>query len=421
MSVPLPGRILPLAPGTFRALRNREFRLLWSGQVVSLTGSWMQSVAQGWLVLRLTDSAFYLGLVGFCTFAPVLMLGLAAGVAADRLPRRNSLLWIQGAAMLIALTLGLLTLSGAVRVWQVALLAFAQGTTAAFDIPIRQSFLQDLVGRDDLPNAIALNSMAFNGARLAGPALAGAVLPSFGEAACFLLNAVSFSAVLTGLALIRPPGRRRSERPASWTRSVREGLGYATRSARVRAVLALVMISSVCGMPYSILMPIFARDVLRVGAGGLGVLMGATGLGAVIGALYLAGRASKRRFGRVVAAAMSIFGAGLVAFSFSRSFPLSIALLVVTGGALIVQMAGSNTWLQLTAPAELRGRIVSLYMLSFIGMAPFGALLGGTIARVWGAPVAVGLGGAVCLAAALLFAARIPRLRRSDPPLPDLP
>jgi len=413
MSIPLPGRMLPLRAGTFRALGNRDFRLLWSGQVASLTGSWMQSVAQGWLVLRLTDSAFQLGVIGFCTFAPVLALGLAAGAAADRVARRNALLWIQGGAMLVALALGLLTLTGAVRVWQVALLALAQGSLAAFEIPIRQSFLQDLVGRDDLPNAIALNSMAFNGARLLGPALAGAVLPLFGEAACFLLNAASFSAVLAGLALIRPPGRRPDGPRASWLGSVREGLGYAAGDPRVRAVLLLVMISSVFGMPYSILMPVFARDVLKVGAGGLGILMGATGLGASIGALYLAGRRSSRRFGRIVGLATAAFGAALVGFALSRGFALSLGLLTVAGGALIVQLAGSNTWLQLNAPAEMRGRIVSLYMLSFIGMAPFGSLLAGWVARLLGAPAAVAIGGAICTASALSFLALVPRLRRA--------
>lgn len=414
MSLPLPGRILPLRPETFRALRNRDFRLLWSGQLASLTGSWMQSVAQGWLVLRLTDSAFYLGLIGFCTFAPVLLLGLAAGAAADRVPRRNALLLIQSGGMLVALALGLLTLFGVVRVWQVALLALAQGTLAAFEIPIRQSFLQDLVGRDDLPNAIALNSMAFNGARLLGPALGGVVLPLFGEAACFLLNAASFSAVLVGLGLIRPPGRRPDSPTMSWLGSVREGLAYAVRHVQVRAVLLLVMVSSVFGMPYSILMPVFARDVLRVGAGGLGVLMGATGLGASMGALYLAGRRSSRRFGRIVAVAMATFGGCLIAFALSRSFLLSLVLLTVAGAALIVQMAGSNTWLQLNAPSEMRGRIVSLYMLSFIGMAPFGSLLGGWAARLLDAPAAVAIGGTICTASALVFLAMIPRMRRAS-------
>jgi MFS family permease len=412
MSIPLPGRVLPLKPGTFRALRNRNYRLLWTGQIVSLTGSWMQSVAQGWLVLRLTDSPLLLGLVGFCSYIPVLLFALAAGAAADRVPRRRALFWTHGVATAIALSLGLLTATGVVRVWHVALLALVQGTTAAFDIPVRQAFLQDLVGREDLQNAIALNSTAFNSARMIGPALAGVLLPWLGEASCFFLNAASYGAVIVGLVLIRGV-RGPTGAAGSFTSAIRSGLAYAVRAPRVRALLALVVVASVFGLPYAVLMPVFARDVLETGARGLGLLMGASGLGATIGALYLAGRTSSRRSGRIVAGALAALGTSLVVLGVSRSFPVSLLAVGVAGGAVVAQMATSNTLLQLSTPAEMRGRIVSLYMLCFVGMAPFGSLLAGWVGDVLGVTWAVGAGGVACLVAAAVFATRIPALRRA--------
>jgi MFS family permease len=408
MTIPLPGRILPLAPGTFRALRHRNFALFWTGQLVSLTGTWMQSVAQGWLVLRLSNSAFQLGVVGFCAFSPVLLFTLVGGVAADRVPRKAALLCTQTLAMVQAALLAALSAAGAVQVWHVALLAFLLGTINAFDVPIRQSFLFDLVGREDLPNAIALNSIAFNGARLVGPAIAGLVLAYLGETACFLLNAVSFLAVLAGLALIRVGTTAREPNEGSWLGGIREGILYASRTPRVRAILVLVAVSSVFGMPYSVLMPAIARDVLGGNERTLGFLMGAAGAGAVLGALAIAGRRSTRRAGIIVAVSMTAFGASLIAFSLSRSFWLSAAILHLVGAAMIVQMATSNAFLQLLAPPALRGRVVSLYTLMFLGMAPFGSLLSGLLAKLWGTPVAVGLGGAACLATALAFAYRTP-------------
>jgi MFS family permease len=410
MSFPVPGRILPLAPATFRALRHRNFLLYWLGQLVSLSGSWMQSVAQGWLVLRLSNSPFQLGLVGFFAFVPVLLFTLFGGVAADRVRRRPALFWTQGLAMAQAFTLAALVWSGTVQVWHVALLAFSLGTITAFDIPIRQAFLFELVGRDDLQNAIALNSMAFNGARLVGPAIAGLVLAELGESVCFLVNAVSFLAVLVGLALIRVPRVAAEEPGGSWVGGIRDGLAYAVRKPQVRTLLVLVAISSLFGMPYSVLMPAVARDVLGGGQRMLGFLMGAAGGGAVLGALFVAGRRSTAHVGRIVALAMAVFGASLVAFSLSRQFWLSAVILLFVGGALIVQMAMSNAFLQLVAPAELRGRVVSIYTLMFLGVAPFGALLSGSIARIAGTPWAVGAGGAVCLLTAAVLAIRRPSL-----------
>lgn len=413
MSFPMPGRILPLAPGTFRALAHRNFRLLWIGQLVSLSGSWMQSTAQGWLVLRLTDSAFYLGLVGFCNFLPIMLFALPAGVAADRLRPRAALIGIQSFALLNATALATITGLGIVRPWHIVLFALGNGTVAAFEIPIRQRFLQDLVGRDDLPNAIALNSLAFNGARLIGPSAAGFLVALAGEAACFGINAVTYLAVLAALVAIDVAPRAGGTDRTSFGRQLADGVSYAVRSPRVRTLLSLVIVSAAFGMPYQVLLPVFARDLLGVGSRGLGILMGAAGLGAVAGALYLAGRRSHRRSAGVVATAMTAFGAGLVGLALSRSFPLSIACITVVGAATIVQMATSNTLLQLSAPPELRGRVISLYLLAFAGSAPIGSLVAGWAARSHGVETTVGVGGAVCLAAAAAFATRIPAIRRA--------
>jgi len=413
MSFPLPGRFLPLAPRTFRALRHRDFRVLWIGLLVSLTGRWMQSVAQGWLVLRLSDSAFQLGLVGFCQFLPVLLLALPAGVAADRLPRRVTLLWTQAAAMVFALVLAALTWLDVIRVWHVALLAFATGAAGALDIPVRQSLLQDLVGREDLPNAIALNSLAFNSSRMIGPAIGGALLALTGEAAVFFVNALSYLAVL---AAIRGMRHRPPVVPAervSWVGEIRAGLAYAAREPRMRTVLGLVFITSVFGAPYTILLPVFARDVHGVDSSGLGWMMGAAGLGAVIGALLIAGGGGRLRAGRTVAAAMLVLGLALVGFAATPNLAAALALLVVIGGAMIVQMATSNTMLQLLSPPELRGRIISLYMLAFLGSAPLGSLLAGTLASALDTPRAVMIGGAVCTGGSAWFAGRIPALREA--------
>ena len=373
----------------------------------------MQSVAQGWLVFRLSDSPLALGFVGFCTFAPILLFALVAGVAADRVRRRRALIWTQGAAMLLALVLAALTWSDVVRVWHVSLIAFGVGITGAFDIPIRQSLLQDLVGRDDLPNAIALNSLAFNGARLVGPALGGFALAAWGEASVFLINGLSYLAVLIGLASMRLEPGTGVRRTSSWIDEIREGIRWVRGNSKARVFLTLVMITSVFGLPYTILLPVFARDILDVGSLGLGFLTGATGLGAMIGALYLAARESAQSRGGLIASAMCLLGASLIAFSFSRSFALSMGLLVLTGAAMITQLATSNTFLQLLAPAELRGRVVGFFMLAFMGMAPLGSLLAGLVARRAGTPVTVLIGGAVCLATGIWFATRLPALRRA--------
>jgi MFS family permease len=342
-----------------------------------------------------------------------LLFALVAGVAADRFPRRRALLWTQGAAMVLALLLAGLTGFGLVRPWHIVLIAFGVGVTGAFDIPIRQSFMQDLVGREDLPNAIALNSLAFNGARLLGPAIGGFVLAAHGEETVFLINGLTYSAVLAGLLMMRldpaPPARR----ARSWAGEVLEGLRWALRNTRARVYLTLIVVTSVFGFPYSILLPAFARDVLGADSRGLGLMMGATGLGAMTGALIIANRRGMARTGLAVARAVTLLGCALVFFSLSRSFWASMILLFLIGLAMMVQLASTNTALQLMAPGELRGRIVSLFMLAFMGMAPLGSLLAGALARVVETPGAVLIGGAVCAIAGVWLLLRLPALRRA--------
>jgi MFS family permease len=399
MSFLLPGRTLPPLPGMFRALRHRDFRLLWTGQILSLTGSWMQSAAQGWLVLKLTGSPLHLGWIGFCTFIPGLLFALPAGVAADRFPRRTLLLGLQTVALLLAATMTVLTWTGVVQPWHIALLALGTGTVIAFEIPIRQSFLQVLVGKEDLPNAIALNSLAFNSARMLGPTLAGFLLAFSGEEICFGLNTLSFTAVLIALFLLHSKGEPDPGPKLSWQDGIRAGLSYASGHRRVRTLLGLVMISSIFAMPYSILIPIFARDILAAGSEGLGLLMGAAGLGAMGGALALAARRSVQGTAERVTWALMLLGVSLIVFAWSTSLYLSMACMFLTGVGVITQLATSNTYLQLTAPGEMRGRIISLFMLSLIGMAPFGSLLSGAAARSIGAPLTLTIGGVVCVLA----------------------
>jgi MFS family permease len=394
-----------------RAFAHRDYRLFFSGQLVSLIGTWMQSVAQAWLVYRLSGSAVLLGLVGFAGQIPVFLLAPAGGSLADTRSRYKIILGTQTAAMVLALVLAGLTLTGRVQLWHVFILSALLGVVNALDIPARQAFLVELVGRVDLMNAIALNSSMFNGARIIGPALAGVLVAAIGEGWCFFLNGVSYIAVLAGLLLMSP--RPITARPDGGTPLGRivQGLRYSARTEPIRALLLLLGLISLAGMPYAVLMPIFADQVLHTGARGLGVLMGASGFGALLGALVLAARRELRGLGRWIAYAAAAFGASLIAFSASRSFWLSTALLVPAGFAMIVQTAASNTLIQAMVPDVLRGRVMACYSMMFMGMAPFGALLAGLLAGRLGAPGAVAIGGAVCIVGAVAFGSKLPALR----------
>jgi MFS family permease len=399
------------ARDTFRALRHRDYRLFFVGQLVSLVGTWTQSVAQAWLAYRLSGSAAVLGVVAFAGQIPTFLLASWGGAAADRLSRRSILVATQAASMALALALAALTLSASVAVPHLLTMAALLGVVNAFDIPARQAFVVELVGRDDLVNAIALNSSLFNGTRVVGPALAGVLVARFGEGWCFLINGVSYLAVLAGLAAIRARPAASPRPEGSTLARIVDGFRYAAGARPVRALLLLLGVVSLTAVPYAVLMPVFADRVLGGGAAALGLLLGASGAGALAGALTLASRRGIAGLGRWVAVSAAGFGAALVLFSLSRALWISAALLVPVGFFMINQMASSNTLIQSLVPDRYRGRVMALYTMMFMGMAPFGALLSGAAAERWGAPVAVAAGGLLAVVAALAFGRRIPSLR----------
>jgi MFS family permease len=401
----------PGRPSLVRALRHRNYRLFFGGQLISLTGTWMQMVAQSWLVYRLTGSAVLLGAVGFSGQIPVFLLAPLGGSVADRFHRRRILVATQTTAMLLAFFLAALTLTGYVQVWHVFVLASLLGIANAFDIPTRQAFVVDMVGKEDLINAIALNSSMINGARIVGPALAGVLLDALGEGWCFFANGVSYLAVIAGLLLMRMTIQTRVPLPGSALASIIEGFRYVKHARPIRALLLLLGLVSLMGMPYAVLMPIFADQILHGGARGLGLLMGATGVGALVGSITLAAKSGIHGLGRWIALAAMGFGLSLVLFSMSRLFWLSAALLLPVGFCMIIEMASSNTLIQSLVCDELRGRVMAVYSMMFMGMAPFGSLLAGALAHSLGAPSTVALGGFACIVGALVFAWRLPALR----------
>ena len=398
-------------PTALRALRSRNYRLFVAGQLVSLIGTWMQMVAQSWLIYRMTRSVALLGVVGFAGQIPVFILAPLGGVIADRMNRHRVLIATQSAMMTLALVLAALTLGGHVRVWQILALATLLGVTNAFDIPARQAFLAETVNRGDIVNAIALNSSMLNGARVVGPAVAGLVVAAVGEGWCFLLNGISYVAVIGALLMMRidapPPGRVHA---SAWD-SVVEGFAYSWHTKPVRALLLLLGLVSLMGMPYSVLMPMIADRILGGGANAYGLLMSASGLGALAGAATLTLRRHIRGLGRWVAVSSIGFGVSLIAFSFSRSLWLSALLLVPAGFFVMLEMAASNTLIQSMIPDRLRGRVMAVYSMMFMGMAPVGALIAGALAAPLGATETVAIGGAVCIAGGLVFGAGLPRLR----------
>ncbi len=394
----------------WRALRHRNFQLFFSGQLISLIGTWMQSVAQSWLVYRMTGSALLLGSVGFASQVPVFLFAPLGGIAADRFDRRQIVIATQTASMLLAFILAALTLFHKVQVWHVFVLASLLGVVNAFDIPGRQSFLVDMVGKEDLMNAIALNSSMFNGARVIGPAIAGILVAKIGEGWCFFANAVSYIAVIIGLLLMRVIVPIRAAM-ASPLEHMMEGFRFVNRTAPIRALLLLLGLVSLVGMPYVVLMPIFADQILHGGARGLGILMGATGVGALLGALTLAFREGVKGLGRWVAWCCAGFGASLIVFALSRTFWVSVILLLPVGYCMMLQMACSNTLIQVMVPDALRGRVMAVYSMMFMGMAPIGALFGGALAERLGAPHTVAIGGLASVLGACWFGAHLPKIR----------
>ncbi len=395
---------------TLRALRHRNFQLFFAGQLISLIGTWMQNVAQAWLVYRLTGSAVLLGSVAFASQIPVFLIAPLGGTTADRHNRQRIVILTQTASMILAFILAAITLSGVVQVWHVFVLAALLGVVNAYDIPARQAFLMDMVGREDLMNAIALNSSMFNGARVIGPAVAGVLVARIGEGWCFFANAVSYIAVIAGLMMMRVHIATARPRGSALEHIV-EGFRFVHQARPIRALLLLLALVSLVGMPYAVLMPIFADQILHGGARGLGLLMGATGIGALVGAIALAAKQGLKGLGRWVATCSAAFGTSLILFAYSRHFWLSAALLLPVGASMMVQMAASNTLIQSMAPDQLRGRVMAVYSMMFMGMAPFGALFAGLLAHGLGAPMTVAIGGAACIAGSLVFAARLPMFR----------
>jgi MFS family permease len=401
-----------------RALQARNYRLFFEGQTVSLIGTWMTRVATSWLVYRLTNSAFLLGLTSFASQIPILFLAPFAGVWVDRWNRHRTLVVTQILSMLQSFALAALALTHVITVWEILALVLLQGVINSFDMPARQSFVVQMIERrEDLGNAIALNSSMVNGARLIGPAVAGVLIAAVGEGYCFLIDGISYIAVIASLLAMRvPPAAGRAERP-SVGRDLKEGWHYVRTSAPIRSVLLFLTLVSLVGMPYTVLMPIFARVVLGGGAHTLGFLMAAAGLGALAGAVSLAMRRSVLGLGRVIVWSSSLFGVGLIGFGLSHVLPLSLLAVAVAGFGMMRHMASSNTILQTIVEEDKRGRVMSYYSMSFQGLAPFGSLAAGAIAAKVGAPWTIIGGGALCLAGAAWFASQLPAIRHVIRPI----
>lgn len=397
---------------TFRALRHPNFRRFFIGQGLSLVGTWLQQVAMGWVTYRLTGSAFLLGAIAFCSNIGILALGPFAGVLADRVDRRAALYVTQGLLLLQALVLAVLSYSGLLAVWHLIACALWLGVVSAFDVPLRQALYVHLVDdRADLPNAIALNSFLVNGARVVGPAMAGILLSLVTEAACFALNALSFVAVILAISRLRWPHATLPERAgASFWSSWKEGARYAFGFAPVRALLVLVAVVAWTITPYSSLMPIYAAKIFGGGAHTLGFLLSAAGAGALASTAYLASRRTIRGLGRVIAGSAATAGVSLVAFSHLTLLPVALLLMALVGGGVILAAASANTIIQTVVEDRMRGRVAAFYTMSFLGVAPVGNLVAGTLARGIGVENTFALNGALCAVAALWFWRRLPNL-----------
>lgn len=401
-----------------RALKHRNYRLFFAGQTVSLIGTWLTRVATSWLVYRLTNSALLLGLVGFVGQLPTFLFSPIAGVLVDRWNRKSVLVVTQVFAMIQSAALAAFALSGHITVWHVLALSLMQGFINAFDTPARQAFVVEMVtAREDLPNAIALNSSMVNAARLLGPSVAGVLIAGVGEGWCFAIDAVSYLGVIGSLLAMRVAPRARPGKELRMLAALREGIQAAMGFPPIRAVLLLLALVSLMGMPYTVLMPVIATVVLHGGAHTLGFLTGASGLGALAGSLYLASRRTVLGLGRAIAIAAGVFGIGLVLLSRSEVFAFSLPIMLITGAGMMVQMAASNTIVQTLVEDEMRGRVMSFYTMAFVGMAPFGSLLAGTVADRIGAPDTILVSGIACLAGAIAFATVLPSLRKVARPI----
>jgi MFS family permease len=402
-----------------RALRYRNYRLFFGGQVVSLAGTWITTTATSWLVYRLTGSAVLLGVVGFAGQFPAFLMGPFAGIVVDRIDRHRLLVVTQSVSMLQSFALALLTLSGRITVEWIIVLSVVQGIVNAFDMPGRQAFLITMIdSKEDLGNAIALNSSMVNAARLVGPSVAGVIIAVASEGWCFLIDGFSYAAVIIALLKMRiaPAAAAPAQRRNAW-QQFNEGWQYAVQSRPIRSIILLLALVSLVGVPYSVLMPVFATQIFHGGPNTLGFLMTSSGCGALAGALWLAQRKSVIGLGRIIPIATALFGAGLVAFSFEPLIWLAVPCLVLAGFGFMVQMAASNTVIQTIVDDEKRGRVMSFYMMAFLGTAPFGSLIAGWMSSRVGAPLTLRLGGLCCAAGAAWFANGLPAIRAAVRPI----
>ena len=380
----------------FSALKIKNFRLYWLGMFISLIGTWVQYVAQSWLVFQLTNSVFLLGLVGFLGSIPVFLFSLFGGVAADRMNKKNILLFTQSTFMLLAFLLALLTQMKLITPAQIMLLALLNGIVMAFDAPARQAVIADLVGKQHLLNAVALNSAAFNSARVIGPALAGILIAGIGMSGCFYINGISFLAVIIALLLININNGPRRDTGNFLLKDLSDGLKFIKDNRIILILISMVGITSLFGISYVILMPVFANDVLNVGEKGLGLLMSSTGFGALIAALILARLGDFKYKGKLLISSSIIFSISLVLFSLSKTYFISLIALILIGGASVTATGLINTLLQTLVPDEFRGRAMSAFMLTFAGFMPFGNLLAGSLAHIWGVSITVLISGIIC-------------------------
>jgi len=397
-------------PRMFRSIENRNYRLYFFGQLVSLLGSWLQSVAQAWLVYRLTGSSFQLGLVVFVGQAPLLFLCPIGGLIADRYPRRRAVVATQTTSMLLAFTLAALTLLGHVQIWQILAVVALQGIINAIDVPTRQALVSEIVETDNLLNAVALNSSIFSNASSVAPVIAGFLVATIGEGWCFALNGATYLAVIAGLLMMRLEEHRNDRGTQSALSRMREGFHFVHDTAPIRRILIALAIVSLLGAPFTLLMPIFADKILHTGPRGLGLLMSANGVGSLIGSLLLASRRGLTGLGRWIVFGSAGFGAALILFSLSRSLPLSLMILSAAGFCMFYEITASNTLIQAMSPNALRGRVIAILSMLILGVAPFGALSAGFLAEHFGAPLTVAVGGLACVAGAVLCSVNLPTL-----------
>jgi len=401
-----------------RALKHRNYRFFFAGQGISLIGTWMQMAAMGWLVYDLTGSKFYLGLVSFCGQIPILFGSLIGGDFADRWPRRKIIIITQIMAMIQALLLAIMVTFDCITITRIILLSIFLGIVNAFDMPTRQAFVSEMVDdKQDLPNAIALNSLIFNAARQIGPIVAGFLIGSFGEASCFFINSASFIAVICSLIAMKLPRPGKVKQHKAMLTGIKDGISYAFGSMPIRAILIYTAAMSLVAMPYAVLMPVFAKTILGGGPQTYGFLLWSTGIGAFIGAICLASQKTVKNLDKMVLLAAAIFAVGVIGFSFSRNLWLSLILISLPGFGTMVQMASINTILQTIVDDDKRGRLLSLHVMAFIGIPPFGSLLAGISAEHFGAPTTMFASGLLSIVVMAFFAVKLPAIRRSIHPI----